>query len=303
MARLLLERGDNVRILVRRLGAAKGLDDAESFMGDLRDPDSLVKAVKGCGVVYHVAADYRLWSLHPEVLYDTNYIGTKNLLAAAENEGVERFVYTSTVGCINKDENTPVRFEEMQGAYKCSKYLAEQSAMEAAKRGVPVVIVNPTTPVGERDIKPTPTGKIIVDYLKRAMPAYLDTGLNFVDVHDAAKGHLQACEKGRIGERYVLGSENLSLKDLFQKLEKISGLKAPTTQIPYALAYAVGLATTALASVTGKEPRAPIDAVRMARHKKYVTHGKAQQELGYQPSPVDSALERSVKWFRENGYC
>jgi dihydroflavonol-4-reductase len=309
VARLLLERGDKVRILVRRLGAAKGLDAAESFMGDLRDPVSLAQAVKGCEVVYHVAADYRLWAARPEDLYDSNTLGTNNLLSAAEKEGVDRFVYTSTVGCMgmpagrNGDEASPVSFLDMRGAYKCSKYLAEQFALKAAERGFPVVIVNPTTPVGERDIKPTPTGKIIVDYLKRAMPAYLDTGLNFVDVHDAASGHLQACEHGVVGQRYILGSENLTLHDLFQKLERISGLKAPSVQIPYALAYAAGVTTTAWARLTGKEPRAPIDAVRMARKKMFVTHAKAQRELGFQPGSVDNALDRAVKWFRANGYC
>jgi dihydroflavonol-4-reductase len=235
--------------------------------------------------------------------------GTRNLLAAARAAGVERVVYTSTVGCIGVpkgsegNEDAPVSLDDMNGPYKRSKFLAEQAALEFAAAGFPVVIVNPTAPVGDHDFKPTPTGRIILDFLRGAMPAYIDTGLNLVDVRDVAEGHLLACERGRPGDRYILGCENITLEEILTRLERISGVKAPARRIPYALAYAAGVATTGWASVTGREPRAPLDAVRMARKKMWVTHVKAARELGYSPGPADVALERSVEWFRSNGYC
>jgi dihydroflavonol-4-reductase len=201
------------------------------------------------------------------------------------------------------DETTPVTLDDMAGDYKRSKFMAEQGAVEAAAQGVPVVIVNPTAPVGDHDIKPTPTGKIVVDFLKGGMPAYIDTGLNLVDVRDVAEGHLLACERGEPGERYILGCENLTLEQIFGRLEKISGVKAPARRIPYAVALAAGVASTGWASVTGREPRAPLDAVRMAKKKMWVTHAKATRELGYEPGSVDEALRRAVEWFRQNGYC
>ncbi|MCU0248412.1 MAG: NAD-dependent epimerase/dehydratase family protein, partial [Bryobacter sp.] len=220
VARLRVERGERVRALARPSpgGVPRTIQDldVETIAGDLTDPHSLDRAVAGCGVVYHVAADYRLWAKDPGELYRSNVDGTAHLLAAARDAGVDRVVYTSTVGCIGcregiiADESAPVTIEDMQGAYKRSKFLAEQKALEAARAGLPVVIVNPTTPIGERDLKPTPTGKIIVDFLKGKMPAFVDTGLNLVDVHDAAQGHLLACEHGLPGERYILGSENLT---------------------------------------------------------------------------------------------
>jgi dihydroflavonol-4-reductase len=280
----------------------------EIIPGDLRNPESLGRAVEGCGRVFHVAADYRLWAKDQNELYRSNVDGTRNLLNAAKRAGVERFVYTSTVGCIGVpagrigDETTPVALEDMAGAYKRSKFLAEQVALEAAAAGFPVVIVNPTAPVGDHDRKPTPTGKIVVDYLRHNMPAYLDTGLNLVDVRDVALGHLLACEKGRPGERYVLGCRYMTLREIFESLERISGIKAPTVQIPYPVAYAAGVVTTAWANLTGVEPRAPLDAVKMAKKKMFVTHEKASRELGFQPGPADAALARAVAWFRENGY-
>jgi dihydroflavonol-4-reductase len=308
VARKLLDRGEAVRVLARDAQRVKELEGVDVVLGDLRDRESLDRAVAACGVVYHVAADYRLWSKDEGELYRSNVEGTRNLLHAAEAAGVERFVYTSTVGCIGipkdgiGDETTPVSLDEMSGAYKRSKFLAEQEAIGAAKRGVPVVIVNPTAPVGDRDRKPTPTGKIVVDFLKRAMPAYLDTGLNVVDAGETAEGHLLACDRGKVGERYILGSENLTLKEIFEKLSAISGVPAPTVQIPYALAYTVGVVTTAVASVTGSEPKAPIDAVRMARKKMWVRHTKAEAELGFRPTGADGALRKAVEWFRANGY-
>jgi len=313
VARQLLERGERVRALVR--DPARGakalaeLEGIEAVPGDLRDEESLARAVGGCGTVYHVAADYRLWAPRPEEMYRSNVDGTRSLLAAARRAGVERCVYTSTVGCIGMrkgelgSEDTPAGLEEMQGPYKRSKFLAEQIAIEFADEGFPVVIVNPTAPVGDHDFRPTPTGKIVVDFLRGAMPAYLDTGLNVVYVGDVAAGHLLACERGHAGERYILGGENLTLQQIFGKLEEVTGMRAPTMRIPYAVAYAAGVASTGWAAVTGKEPRAPLDGVRMARKKMWVRHDKAGRELGYSARPAVEALRSAAEWFRANGYC
>jgi dihydroflavonol-4-reductase len=309
VARKLLERGERVRALVRDPARLKELDGVEPVEGDLRNPDSLARAVEGCGVVYHVAADYRLWTRNPQEMYRSNVDGTKHLLDAARRSGVERVVYTSTVGCIGipkdgiGDEQTPVRIEEMQGPYKRSKFLAEQVALEFAAGGFPVVIVNPTAPVGDHDFKPTPTGKMLVDFVRGAMPAFLDTGLNVVDVRDVAQGHLAACDRGRVGERYILGAENLTLENIFGTLAKAVGRPAPKIRIPYAVAYAVGAVSTAWAGVTGKEPLAPLDGVKMARKKMWVRQDRAIRELDYSPGPAAGALERAVEWFRANGYC
>ncbi len=302
MARLLIERGCRVRALVRPTSRLVELE-AEAVTGDLRDADSLARAVAGCGVVFHVAADYRLWARDRRELYASNVDGTRNMLRAARHAGVERVVYTSTVGCIGLpcnepgDEETPVSLQDMTGDYKRSKFLAERAALEEVRQGCPVVIVNPTTPVGDHDFKPTPTGRIILDFIRGRMPAYLDTGLNFVDVADVARGHWLALEAGRIGERYILGCENLTLHQLFMRLEQISGVPAPRVRIPYAAAYAAGVFSTAWSRVTGREPRVPLDAVRMARKKMFVRHDKAQRELGYTPGPVEAALKRAVEWF------
>lgn len=302
-----------MRALVRDTSRVRELD-GEVVVGDLRDPESLERAVAGCAVVYHVAADYRLWAKDPSELYRSNVEGTRNLLTAARDAGVERVVYTSTVGCIgmppsgadNKDglgnEETQVDLEKMSGAYKRSKFQAEQVALEFARAGFPVVIVNPTAPIGDHDFKPTPTGKIVVDYLKGDMPAFVDTGLNLVDVEDTAEGHLLACERGISGERYILGCENLTLQQILTRLAAISGGKAPRWRIPYGVAYAAGLASTGWANLTGHEPRAPIDAVKMARKKMFVSLDKAKRDLGFNPRPVDGALQRAVEWFRNNGY-
>lgn len=313
VARQLLERGERVRALVRDpLRSAKALaelEGLETVAGDLRDEDTLARAVGGCGTVYHVAADYRLWAPRPEEMYRSNVDGTRSLLGAARKAGVERCVYTSTVGCIGirrgqlGSEDTPAGLEEMQGPYKRSKFLAEQIALEFAEQGFPVVIVNPTAPVGDHDFRPTPTGKIVVDFLRGAMPAYLDTGLNVVYVGDVAAGHLLAHERGRVGERYILGGENLTLQQIFGKLEEVTGLRAPTMRIPYAVAYAAGVASTGWAAITGKEPRAPLDGVRMARKKMWVRHDKAARELGYSARPAVEALRRAAEWFQTNGYC
>jgi dihydroflavonol-4-reductase len=308
IARVLTERGHRVRALCRPASQLRELD-VERVTGDLRDPDSLRRAVEDCEIVFHVAADYRLWSKHPGELYSSNVDGTRNILDAAARAKVERIVYTSTVGCIgmpegrNGDEQTPVSIADMAGHYKRSKWLAEQVALEKSAAGLPVVIVNPTAPVGDHDWKPTPTGKIIADFLRDKLPAFVDTGLNLVDARDTAIGHLLAAEKGRPGERYILGGENLTLEQILGRLSALSGKPAPTIKIPYAIAYATGVITTALAQVTGKPPLAPLEGVKMARKKMFVTHEKAARELGFAPRPVEGALKRAIDWFRVNGYC
>jgi len=307
VARKLLARGDTVRALVRPGSKVRELE-VEEVTGDLRGRESLERAVAGCGLVFHVAADYRLWAKDPGELYRSNVEGTRNLLTAARDGGVERVVYTSTVGCIGIPEDRPgsedleVHLEDMTGAYKRSKFQAEEVALEFAGAGFPVVIVNPTAPVGDHDFKPTPTGKIVVDYLNGDMPAFVDTGLNLVDVADTAEGHLLAGERGRSGERYILGCENLTLEQILARLAELSGGKAPRWRIPYGVAYAVGLASTGWANLTGHEPRAPLDAVKMARKKMFVSVDKAKRELGFNPGPVEGALKRAVDWFRDNGY-
>lgn len=303
VARLLIERGHRVRALARSASLIPELE-VERVTGDLRDPASLERAVAGCGLVFHVAADYRLWSKNPAELYRSNVDGTRNMLAAAQAAGVERFVYTSTVGCIGippggiGDEDQPSSLARMSGAYKRSKYLAEQVALEFAAKGFPAVIVNPTAPMGDHDCKPTPTGQIILDFLNGAMPMFIDTGLNVVGVRDVAMGHLLACEKGRAGERYILGSENMTLSRILGELAAITGMKAPTFQLPYFLALSAGLATTAWAGLTGMPPRVPLEAVRMAKTKMWVSHAKAARELGYSPAPAREALTQAVAWFQ-----
>jgi len=308
VAKLLAEAGVPVRALTRGRNPVRELPERfsnfEVVTGDLQDAASLERAVAGCGMVYHVAADYRLWSSEPEELYKSNVEGTRNLLESARRAGVERVVYTSTVGCVQfvkdglGDESLPVRVEDMTGHYKRSKFLAERVALEFAAEGFPVVIVNPTAPVGDHDFKPTPTGQTIVDFLSGRMPAYLDTGLNVVDVRDVARGHLLAGEKGRVGERYILGSENLTLRQIFAALGE-----APKYRVPYGVAYVAALVSTGWAHVTGAAPRAPLEGVKMARKKMWVTHAKAARELGYEPAAARIGLERAAAWFRANGYC
>lgn len=308
VATQLSARGSRVRALARDPARIRELD-VDPVQGDLRDPDSLTRAVAGCSIVYHVAADYRLWTRDPAEMYRSNVDGTRNLLEAARNAGVERVIYTSTVGCIGVpdsgqpgDENQPVKLEDMTGAYKRSKFMAEQVALEFARSGFPVVVVNPTAPIGDHDFKPTPTGQVVLDFLKGKMPAYIDTGLNVVSAKDTAAGHILACERGQNGERYILGSENLTLQQIFGRLEAISGCKAPTMQVPYTVALAAGYLTTGWARLTGIAPKAPLDAVRMSRKKMWVSHEKASRELGFVPGPAENALQDAVRWFRDNGY-
>ncbi len=306
VARLLLERGYQVRALVRQGSTVPELN-IDQVTGDLRDPASLDRAVSGCFLVFHVAADYRLWAKDPGELYRSNVDGTHNLLEAARQAGIERIVYTSTVGCIGMghgelgDEATNVTLADMVGDYKRSKFMAEAVALEAARDGLPVVVVNPTAPVGDHDFKPTPTGKIVTDFLAGKMPAFIDTGLNVVDVRDVAEGHLLACERGRVGERYILGAENLTLAQILQTLAKITGRKAPTVRIPYAVAWCAGACSTGWAGVTGRPPRVPLNGVRMARKRMWVSHEKAVRELGFNPGPAEAALTCAVKWFQGAG--
>src|ERR1700690_2478700 len=335
VARVLAEQGAELRLLVRPTSDLRNLDGlaADRVAGDLRDPGSIEKAVAGCDVVFHVAADYRLWVRDPAEMYRSNVEGTRSLLEAARKQGVRRVVYTSsvaTMGFISNqaaselrsdgqvrasaptqprhrsslaDEASPVSLENMIGPYKRSKFMAEQVAFDAAKSGVDVVIVNPSTPIGERDIKPTPTGRIVVDFLKRKFPADVETGLNLVDATECARGHVQALEKGRSGERYILGGENLTLKQILDRLAAITGLKSPTVKLPYVFALATGVVDEMVTGrILGREPRATIDAVRMGRKMMFVTSAKAERDLGWRVVPVDGALRRSVDWFRANGY-
>jgi dihydroflavonol-4-reductase len=310
VARALAARGDRVRVLVRRSSDVRALADVDCdrAMGDVRDAASVELAARGCDEIYHVAADYRLWVLDEAPMYATNVDGTKNVLQAARRAGVARVVHTSTVGTLGIPaagpgrEDTPVALDDMVGPYKRSKFIAEQVAIEAACSGLPVVIVNPSTPVGAFDYKPTPTGRIIVDFLNGRMPAYLDTGLNLVDAEDVARGHLLAAERGRIGEKYILGGENLSLAELFHRLARLSGLAAPKHRIPYAVAYGFALGAEAVSrAITHKPPRASLTEVRMARKKMFFDSSKARAELGYEPRPVDDALRRAIEFFRGIG--
>jgi dihydroflavonol-4-reductase len=312
VARQLVSAGQNVRVLVRPTSNFKLLEDlrVERVEGDLRDAGSIERAMQGVRRVFHVAADYRLWTEHPEELYESNVEGTRRLIAAAERAGVERVVYTSTVATIAvpqqgaglPNEATAARLEEMIGHYKRSKFLAEQVALEAAKAGAPVVIVNPTAPVGPGDWKPTPTGRIILDFLLGKMPAYVDTGLNVVAVEDVAAGHLLAAEKGRIGERYILGGRNMTLKEILDALAAITGKRAPRLKLPHVVALAAGYADELYSRLAGREPQIPVEGVKMSRHKMFVESDKAARELGYAPGKIEAAVERAVRWYVDHGY-
>ncbi len=312
VARALAAQGADLRLLIRSSSDLRNIQElrAEQVVGDLRDAVSLKKAVAGCDVVFHVAADYRLWVRDPQEMYRSNVEGTKAILEAARDSRVRRVVYTSSVATMGfqsnghlANEESPVSLAHMIGPYKRSKFMAEEIAITAGKSGMDVVVVNPTTPVGERDIKPTPTGRIVVDFLKRKFPAYVDTGLNLVDVAECARGHVAALEKGRSGERYILGGENLTLKQILDKLAVITGLPSPKIKVPYIVALATGVVDQVVTGhIRNREPRATIDAVRMGRKKMFVSSAKAQRELGWKIVPVDGALARAAEWFKANGY-
>src|ERR1700680_3167038 len=313
VARVLAEQGADLRLLIRSSSDPRNIQalKADRVVGDLRDPASIEKAMAGCDVVFHVAADYRLWVHEPEQMYRANVEGTRAVLVAARKNRVRRVVYTSSVATVGftsngrpADEDSPVSLDNMIGHYKRSKFMAEELALEAGRSGVDVVVVNPSTPVGEQDIKPTPTGRIVVDFLKKKFPAYVDTGLNLVDVTECARGHVAALEKGRSGERYILGGENLTLKQILDKLAAITGLPSPKVRVPYVLALATGVVDEVVTGrLLGREPRATIDAVRMGRKKMFVSSVKAEHELGWKTVPVDDALRRAVEWFQANGYA
>ena len=313
VAQVLAEQGADLRLLVRTGSDPKNIQqlNADRVVGDLCDPESIDRAMAGCDVVFHVAADYRLWVRDPAQMYRANVEGTRTILQAARKNGVRRVVYTSSVATMGftvknnpVDESSPVSLENMIGHYKRSKYMAEEVAIAAGHDGIDVVVVNPSTPVGEQDIKPTPTGRIVVDFLKKKFPAYVDTGLNMVDVRECARGHVAALEKGRSGERYILGGENLTLKQILDKLAAITGLPSPRVRLPYAVALASGVVDTVVTGVVlRREPRVTLDAVRMGRKKMFVSSAKAERELGWKAVPVDAALRRAVQWFNENGYA
>jgi dihydroflavonol-4-reductase len=310
VARQLVARGDDVRVLMRPSSTNRAIADLslEYVTGDLRDPASLDRAMKDVKRVFHVAADYRLWARRKQDIYDSNVGGTKNLLDAAKRAGVEQLIYTSTVATIAVDrpqhpnEFTDAKLEEMVGHYKRSKWLAEKEALSAAKNGLPVIVAMPTTPVGPWDWKPTPTGKIILDFLNGKMPGYVETGLNFIGVEDCAAGHLLIAEKGKVGERYLLGRENLTLKQMLDALSKITGLPAPKLKIPHGLALGVAYASTVFSRLLGREPGIPVEGVKIARHMMFVDCSRAQRELGFKAGPVGAALERAVRWYEANGY-
>ncbi len=301
-----------MRLLVRESSRTENIANlrADLVKGDLRRPESLPSAIQGCEFVFHVAADYRIWVRDPEEMYKANVEGTRAIIDAALAAGAQRVIYCSSVATMGftesgqiVDETTPVSLDDMVGPYKRSKFMAEQIALEAGRRTGRVVVVNPTTPIGEADIKPTPTGRIILDFLKRKFPAYVDTGLNLADVKEVARGHLLAMEKARPGERYILGGENLTLKQILDKLAALTGLPSPTMKVPHAVAMGFAAFDQFFTGVVmGKEPRATMDAVKMGRKKMFASSAKAERELGYRVVPVEDALRRAVDWFRVQGY-
>ena len=334
VVRQLVARGENVRVLLRPSSSNRAIADLplEYVTGDLRDAASLARAMDGVRHVYHVAADYRLWARNPRDIYESNVDGTRRLFEVAAQNNVQLLIYTSTVATIAVDrhgtgdseitrsassatadlstrtnrappnEFTDAKLDEMIGHYKRSKWQAEKEALNAAKAGLPVIVAMPTTPVGPWDWKPTPTGKIIVDFLNGKMPGYVETGLNFVGVEDCAAGHLLIAERGKIGERYLLGTENLTLKQLLDTLAQITGLPAPKLKIPHGLALTAAYAETALSRLLGREPQIPVEGVRIAQHMMFVDASRARRELNFQPLPVAAALERAVRWYEGNGY-
>lgn len=313
VARHLADQGAQLRALVRPTSNLSNLQGiaADTVTGDLLQPEGLRSAIRGCDALMHVAADYRLWAPDPKSMYAANVEGTRALLRIAREEGVPRCVYTSSVATMGfksdgtiVDEATPVSIAEMIGHYKRSKFLAEQAAIEAAHGGLQVVILNPTTPVGAQDLKPTPTGRIVVDFLNRKFPAYVDTGLNLVDVSEVARTHCAALTAGRPGERYILGGENLTLKQILDKMSAITGLPSPTMRVPHGVAMTFAFFDEIVTGrIRGREPRATVEAVRMGRKKMFASSAKAQRELGFRVAPVYEALRSAIDWFRAHGYA
>ena len=313
VTRAVVAKGDEVRVLVRPTSNRSNLDGlpVEAVEGDLQDFKSLKKALTGCQGVYHVAAHYALWDPDPTTFYKVNVEGTKHLFRAAEEVGVERIVYTSTIGAIGLPDGGGLGREELfpsdgqlSGDYKRSKFLAEQEVLKMAQQGLPVIIVNPTAPVGERDVKPTPTGQIIVDFMKGRMFAYIETGMNLIDVDDVAMGHVRAMERGRIGERYILGNQNLMFRDICQILSQLTGVPAPRLRLPWRLIVPLAYVNTWIANfVTHETPRIPLEGVRMAKYRMHYDCTKARKELDLPQTPVETALKKAVQWFRQFGYA
>lgn len=313
VAQALAAQGADLRLLVRKTSNLKNLEDipGETVLGDLQKPESFKTAVAGCDAVVHVAADYRLWIPDPASMYRANVEGTRDLLRLAREAGVRRVVYTSSVATMHFrtdgiviNEDTPVTLNDMVGHYKRSKYLAEQQAIAAAEDGQQVIILNPTTPIGPNDAKPTPTGRIFVDFLNRKFPAYVDTGLNLVDVAEVARAHVLALTAGTPGRRYILGGENLTLKQILDKMSAITGIPSPTTKIPFAVAATYAFFEELITGkIRGKEPRATLEEVRMGRKKMYASSARAQQELDFRIVPVYPAMRAAIDWFRANGYA
>ncbi len=313
VAKALSAQGAQLRLLVRKSSSLANLEgiDGETEVGDLSQPESFASALKGCNAVVHVAADYRLWIRDPETMYRANVDGTRDLLKLARDARVKRFVYTSSVATMHfradgivVNEDTPVSLADMVGHYKRSKFLAEQHAIAAAQDGQQVIILNPTTPIGPNDRKPTPTGRIFVDFLNGKFPAYMDTGLNLVDVSEVASAHVAALTKGQAGHRYILGGENLTLKQILDKMSAITGIPSPTVKIPFAVAATYAFFEEWITGrIRGKEPRATLEEVRMGRKKMYASSAHAQQELGFRIMPVYPAMRAAIEWFRANGYA
>lgn len=313
VARAYAAQGASLRLLTRkssRLDSLAGLD-AETVVGDLRDPEKLRSALEDCDALVHVAADYRLWVRDPREMYAANVDGTRELLRLAREVGVPRVVYTSSVATMGfrtdgsiVNEDTPVSLAEMIGHYKRSKFLAEQEAIRAAQAGQHVMILNPTTPIGACDIKPTPTGSIIVDFLNKKFPAYVDTGLNLVDVDEVARMHVVALERGRPGERYILGGENLTLKQILDRMSSITGLPSPTMRVPHSVAMIFAFFDeTFTGKLRGREPRATVEAVRMGKKMMFASSAKAERELGFRIIPVYHALRSAIEWFIAHSYA
>jgi dihydroflavonol-4-reductase len=313
VAQALHAAGVDLRLLTRKTSRTEHLAwlNADLVTGDLRQPESLRTAFAGCDALVHVAADYRLWVRDPDAMYAANVEGTRALLQLARKSGVRRVVYTSSVATMGfradgtvVDEATPVSLDDMIGHYKRSKFLAEQEAIAAARGGQHVVILNPTTPIGANDAKPTPTGRIVVDFLKRNFPAYVDTGLNFVDVEDVAAMHVRALERGTPGERYILGGENLTLKQFLDRMAAMTGLPSPTMCVPNSIAMTFAFFDEWVTGrIRGQEPRATVEAVRMGKKKMFASSAKAERDLGYQARPIDNALQAAIHWFRAHGYA
>jgi dihydroflavonol-4-reductase len=313
VAQALAADGAKLRMLIRKTSKLDNLEGiaGETHIGDLSDPESIRPALKGCSAVVHVAADYRLWIRDPETMYRANVDGTRDLLRMAREAGVKRFVYTSSVATMHFhrdgtviNEDTPVSLKDMVGHYKRSKFMGEQQAIAAAQDGQQVIILNPTSPIGSNDSKPTPTGQIFIDFLNGKFPAYMDTGLNLVDVAEVARAHVSALTKGQPGKRYILGGENLTLKQILDKMALITGLPSPTVKIPFAVAATYAFFEEWITGrIRGREPRATLEEVRMGRKKMYASSARAQQELGFRILPVNPAMKAAIEWFWAHGYA